>query len=227
VLASVDELWRQVRSHGLGERGRVIVAYGASASYETAPRLLGGLAERHPEVEIQTSVKAVEEIVTGLGEGTLDAGIVRCPPGGVDLEHRTIRHERQGALLREGHPLAGGAAVALGDLAGTTILMHAREANPSHYDAIVELCRAAGFEPTVELRTVSFDLAYSAVAGSDAVVILGESACVGLPAGLRWLPLEPAVTIEVGLLARRHNRSPIVDRMLETAPAIAADLGWL
>jgi hypothetical protein len=40
ALAAVDELWRSVRTYGSGERGSVGIGYGASASYETAPRLL-------------------------------------------------------------------------------------------------------------------------------------------------------------------------------------------
>ena len=33
LLAAAEELWRSVRSYGTGERGEVVVAYGASSSY--------------------------------------------------------------------------------------------------------------------------------------------------------------------------------------------------
>ena len=227
VLASVDELWRDIRAYGIGARGRVLVAYGASASYETAPRLLQALTEHQPGIEFATAVKSVGEIVNGLRAGSIDVGIVRCPPRMDDLEARTVRHEPQGALLRDDHRLASGSAVAVQDLASETLLMHQREANPGHYDAIVELCRSAGFEPRILLRSVSFDLAYSSVTGSDAVAIIGESSRVGLPSGLRLLPLTPPAAIEVSLLVRRYKRSPIVDQMLDALPAVAAELGWI
>ena len=227
VLGSVEELWRAVRAYGTGERGRVLIAYGASASYETAPRLLQALAERHPGVELATEVKSVNEIVSALNGGSVDVGIVRCPPRVADLESRTIRHEPQRVLLRCDHRLASGPAVAVGDLAPETLLMHPREANPGHYDALVELCRSAGFEPRVLLRSVTFDLAYSSVTDSDAVAIIGESASVGLPPGLCLLPLAPPAEIEVSLLVRRYNRSPVVDQILETVPAVCEDLGWI
>jgi DNA-binding transcriptional LysR family regulator len=226
VLASAEELWRDVRAYGTGERGRLLVAYGASASYETAPRLLRALAERHPGVELATAVKSVDEIVSGLSAGSVDVGIVRCPPRTPDLECRTIRQEGQRVLLRDGHPLADAPVIAVQELAPETLLMHPREANPGHYDAIVDLCRSAGFEPQIRLRSVSFDLAYSSIADSDVVAIIGESSSVGLPDGLRLVALDPPVAIEVSLLVRRHNRSPVVDRILETLPAVTEELGW-
>jgi len=227
VLACADELWREIRAFGAGDRGRVLVAYGASASYETAPVVLQALSERHPGVEIATAVKSLQEIVSGVSGGSFDVGIVRCPPRVDGLESRTVRHEPQLVLLRRDHRLADAPAVALGDLASETLLMHPRDANPGHYDAIVALCRSAGFEPRIRLRSVSFDLAYRSIADTDAVAIIGESSNVGLPAGLCLRPLTPPAAMEVCLLVRRYNRSPIVEHIMRTLPDVAEELGWL
>lgn len=227
VLASVEELWRTIRSYGLGEQGAIAVAYGASASYETAPRLLNALSERHPGLRLATEVKSVSEILHGLADGSLDLGIVRCAPTAPDLEGRSIRHERQGVLVPQGHRLAARDRVAVGDLAGEMLLMHPREANPGHYDEIVALCRAAGFEPRVLLRSLTFDLAYSPVAQGDAIAIIGVSSRDGLPDRLRWLALEPPATLDVSLLARRYHRSPAVERILDRAEVIGREFGWI
>jgi len=226
VLAGVEELWRAVRTYGSGDSGSVVLAYGASASYETAPKLLGALAARHPDVQIATAVKSVSEIVAGVTEGSIDLGLIRCPPTDAGLDTRTVRHEPQGLLVRRDHPLAHGPAAAVSDLAGENVLLHPREANPGHYDAIVGLCRAQGFEPRVQLRSLSFDLAYTPVANGDAVAVIGESSRLGLPDELRWVPLSPPVALEVSLVVRRYNRPAAVDRMLETAAEVSAGLGW-
>ena len=161
------------------------VAYGASASYDTAPRLVQALAERHPEVATATAVRSVGEMVSGLRAGSLDSGNRPLPTAdGEPRGPRRFDWRPQHVLLRCDHPLASGSAVALADLARETLLLHPREANPGHYDAIVELCRSAGFEPRVILRSVSFDLAYTSIADSDAIAIIGESSRVGLPSGL-------------------------------------------
>ena len=226
LVSAADELWRGVRTFGTGERGTVVVAYGASASYETAPRLLRALAERHPGIAITTEIRAVGEILTGLADGSIDLGVVRCAPAHAELESRTVRREPQGVLVRRDHRLADRASVALGDLAEETLLLHPRDANPGHYDAVVALCRDSGVEPRVRLRTVTFDLSYAPVANGEAVALVGESSRTGLPQELRWLPVRPPITLDVSLLARRHKRSPAISRMLEAAGTISQDLGW-
>ena len=227
VLASVDELWRTIRSYGHGQQGAIAVAYGASASYETAPRLLNALSERHSGLRLATEVKSVGEIVRGLADGSIDVGIVRCPPAAPDPESRSIRHEVQGVLVHRDHRLASRSTVALEDLAGEVLLMHPRDANPGHYDEVVGLCRSAGFEPRVMLRRLTFDLAYSPVATGDSIAIIGASSRDGLPDGLRWLELEPPATFDVSLLTRRYNRSPAVQRMLDTAELVGRGFGWI
>jgi len=227
VLAAADELWRGARTYGSGDRGSVAITYGASASYETAPKLLEALASSHPGLQIATSVKSVSEIVAGVTEGSIDLGLIRCPPADSGLEVRTIRREPQGLLVRRDHPLAASSAAAVAELADENVLLHPREANPGHYDAIVALCRDHGFEPRVMLRSLSFDLAYTPVANGEAVAIIGESSRQGLPDELRWVPLSPPAALEVSLVARRYNRPPAADRMLERAVEVSATLGWL
>lgn len=226
VLAAADELWRAARTYGSGDLGSVVIAYGASASYETAPKLLAALASHHPGVQIATSVKSVGEIVAGVSEGSIDLGLIRCPPADSGLDARTIRQEAQGLLVRHDHPLAGASTAAVSELADENVLLHPREANPGHYDAVVDLCRAEGFEPRVLLRSLSFDLAYTPVVNGEAVAIIGESSRLGLPSELRWVPLSPPVTLEVSLVARRYHRPAAVERMLETAVEVSASLGW-
>jgi DNA-binding transcriptional LysR family regulator len=227
LLRASDELWRSVRSFGSGEQGAVIVAYGPSVSYETAPTLLTALEERHPEIALSTDVRPSSEIVTAVKEGTVDLGLVRCPPRTAELETFPVRRERLGAMLHREHPLAERSTVDLLDLAEETLLMHAREANPVHYDALVELCRERGYEPRIRVRTIRFDPALTPLVRGEAVAITGASSQVGLSAELRWLPIAPPAHLEIGLVVRRYGRSPALDALLGSATAVAAERGWL
>jgi DNA-binding transcriptional LysR family regulator len=227
LLGAADDLWRAAREFGAGERGSVTVGYGTSAGYETAPRLLGALRARLPEVTIAARVAPLAEIERGVREGRLDVGIVRCPSPAPGAEARLVRRERQGALMRRDHPRAGAATVALTDLRDETLLLHPREANPGHYDAVRALCAAAGFQPRLALRTLSLDLAQTPVAAGQAIAIVGESTLAGLPPDLAWIPLAPETTLEIALLVRDHDRPPAVERVLSLAPAIVRELGWL
>jgi DNA-binding transcriptional LysR family regulator len=227
VLGVADDLWRGVRAFAAGEQGTVVVGYGTSAGYETAPRLLEALAERLPGLEVDARVMATAAILDAVGDGTIDAGLVRCPPARDGIEARVVRRERQGVLLRRDHALAAGTAVALADLGDAAVLLHPRAANPGHYDAVLALCRAAGVEPRVLERSAALDLAHTPVVEGRAVAIVGESSRTVVPPELTWVALRPPAALDVALVARARDRSPALERLLATAADAAAALGWL
>jgi DNA-binding transcriptional LysR family regulator len=150
---------------------------------------------------------------------------VRCPPEAAGLESRLLRLEAQGLLVRADHPLAEGGGVRLADV-DQPVLLHPREANPGHYDAVVALLRERGVEPRLEHREISLDLAQTPVHEGRAVAIVGESTRVGLPGELVWLPLSPPAALPVALLARRADRAPAAARLLDAAEEVADELGW-
>jgi DNA-binding transcriptional LysR family regulator len=221
LLADADALWRDVARLATGEQGSLTLAYGSSAGYETAPRLLGVLADRLPDLKVTTRVLPAPEILAGVADGSLDAGIVRCAPPGPQTH--LLRHEPQGVLLPRTHPLAASETVALDALAEATLLIHPRTENPGHYDAL----RAIAPNAAVRERAVAFDLGFTPVQNGEAIAIVGESARPAPGAQLVWRPLAPPVTLDIHLLARALNRSPATTRFLEAAQRIAADLGWL
>ncbi|MDA0159620.1 LysR family substrate-binding domain-containing protein [Solirubrobacter ginsenosidimutans] len=213
LLDAADELWRDVERVASGAKGSIELAYGSSAAYETAPRLLAELADRLPDLRITTRVLPTPAIVAGVADGTLDVGIVRCAEGGI-----VMRREPQGVLLPPGHPLARQATVSLEAIADP-VLVHPREQNPGHYDALLGLFATP---PRVIERTVAVDFAFTPVAEGEAVAIVGESASAP---GLVWRPI--GATLDVHLLVRPLNRSPATTRFLEATQTIATDLGWL
>ncbi|WP_245602629.1 LysR family substrate-binding domain-containing protein [Solirubrobacter soli] len=213
LLAAADELWRDVQRLASGERGRLTLAYGSSAAYETAPRLLAELAKRLPDLDVRTEVLPVAEIVGRIENGTLDAGIVRCAADGI-----LLRREPQGVLLARDHPLATRVEVRLDDIADP-VLVHPRSQNPGHYDALLALFPTP---PRLVERTVAVDLRFTPVAAGEAVAIVGESASAP---GLIWRPI--GTTLDVHLLARPLNRTPATQRFIDAAGEIARDLGWL
>jgi DNA-binding transcriptional LysR family regulator len=99
--------------------------------------------------------------------------------------------ERQGVLMRRDHGLASRSHVGVAELGDDPLLMHPREANPGHYDAVITLCREHGVEPEIELRAMSFDLGYGPIQRHEAVAIVGESSRLGLPDELLWGSSRP------------------------------------
>ena len=227
LLNASDDLWRSVRSFAAGEQGSVVLGYGTSAGYETAPRLLEAIARELPALEVSARVMTTAEILDAVGEGAIDAGLVRCPPAREGLEARVVRREPQGVLMRRDHALAAEPSVALEQLGDAPLLLHPRDANPGHYDAVLALCRAAGGEPRVLERGPALDLAQTPIVDGRAVAIVGESSRTVLSPALTWVALEPPAAFEVAIVVRAQDRSPALDRLLAAAGAAAVALGWL
>ena len=229
LVEAADGLWREVRGFADGRLGSISLGYGMSAGYETAPQLLLAMGEEAPGIEVLARVMTFSNIVTGVAAGTLDVGLVRCAPPQQELELTLLRRERQGVIVSREHPLAGTGAdtVDPAQLDGLKLLLHSREHNPGHYDQLMDLCARAGAKPEVLVRGLDFDASYTPVASGAAVTIVGESGRVGLPAGLVWLPLEPAAAVDIHLITRGRNRSPAIERMVAVAVETSRQHGWL
>lgn len=228
LLDAADSLWRGVRAFADGRLGSISLGYGMSAGYETAPQLLLAMSEEAPGIEVSARVMSFADIVNGVAAGTLDVGLVRCAPPQQELVLTLLRLERQGVIVSRDHPLAQGAdAVDPADLDGLKLLLHARDHNPGHYDQLMDICARAGAKPEVLVRGLDFDASYTPVASGAAITIVGETGRVGLPAGLVWLPLEPASAVEIHLITRGQNRSPAIERLLRVAVETSRQQGWL
>lgn len=232
LLDAADNLWRGVRAFADGRLGSVSLGYGMSAGYDTAPQLLLAMSDEAPGIEVSARVMTFADIVDGVAAGTLDVGLVRCAPPEEQqpsLMLTLLRLERQGVIVGREHPLARGGAESVdpADLDGVKLLLHARTHNPGHYDQVMAICARAGAKPEVLVRGLDFDASYTQVASGAAVTIVGESGRVGLPAGLVWLPLDPASAVEVHLVTRSQHRSPVIERLLKVAAETSGRQGWL
>jgi DNA-binding transcriptional LysR family regulator len=221
-----DRLWRDVRGFAAGARGTLTFGYSASTGYETAPALLERLAETSPGITVTARLLSTAEIPAAVADGALDAGLLRCPPPTPQLARTLVRLEPQGVLMHAGHPLAARDEVALAALADETVLLHPREANPGHYDAVTAAFDRAGVRPVIRARRL-FDAGHTPVAQGRAVTIVGASALPGLPAGLVWRPVAPSETIEIHLLTRGRAPHPALARLLSAAAAVARENDWL
>jgi DNA-binding transcriptional LysR family regulator len=224
LCEEADRLWRDVRAYA--DVGTLAIGYSASLGYETAPILLAAMAERHADITVDARLLPTADIVAGVADGTLDAGLVRCPPPVPDLVRTILRLEPQGVLMHAEHSLARRHAIAVTDLGEETLLLHARDANPGHYDAIADILRRAGVP--LRLRTrLSFDVGHTPLVRDNALAIVGQSAVGSLPPHLVWRPLTPTTTIEIHLLTRGRDGTPAIARLLHTASATARAHGWL
>lgn len=228
ALTALEDVWEAARRAGRGEAGRLRIAYSPSAGYETVPRLVEALSQRYPGIEVAAEVLPTPEIALAVLDGRVDVGVARTPLPAHGVRLRIVRLERQGVLVPTGHPLARDREVELAAVAEHPILVHPRAANPAHHDLLLGAFRAAGLEPRLVERAVAFDPTQRLIREGRGVGLVGSSSVAGIADGLRWVPLaEPAPRLEIQLVLRDGEPSPVADRFERTAIGFAAAAGWL
>jgi DNA-binding transcriptional LysR family regulator len=116
VLAQAERAFEAVRRAARGEQGEVRIGFLASLANYLMPPVVRAFAERHPALALQAQELSVASLVSGLRNGTLDAGLSR-PPLVHDLEAEVVLTEPVAIALPEDHPLAGRETLSLSELA--------------------------------------------------------------------------------------------------------------
>ncbi|HWH15851.1 MAG TPA: LysR family transcriptional regulator [Miltoncostaeaceae bacterium] len=222
VLAAADRFQEVARQAAGGEAGTLRVGFVGSAAFAALPELVRTFRARHPRVVLDPVEMPTGEQVEALAAGTLDAGIVRAPAGGRELQALPLADEPLLAALPDFHPLAARAEVPLAALAGEPFVLFARENNPPFYDDVLAACRAAGFSPRVVQVARSMPTIASLVAAGIGVALVPAPMDRLRLAGVAYRPLRGGpVHRALALVWRRDDPSPLVANLV----AAAADGG--
>jgi DNA-binding transcriptional LysR family regulator len=227
ALAALEDVWESARRAGRGELGRLRLLYSASTGYGTVPQLVEALCDRYPQIHVGAEVMRTPDIAQAVADGRADVGVARMPAPLAGVRLRPLRQEPRGLLFSADHPLAGAEAADLAAVADYPVLVHAREANPAHYDELMELFERAGLRPEFVERPVSFDPTRRLLRGGRAVGVVGRPSAEDLADSLRWVPLTDVPPLLVQLVLPTLAVSPPAARFEEVAQATAEREGWL
>src|SRR5947209_6475741 len=152
ILEAVDGAVTATRRAASGELGVLRIAFSWSARFGTLPALAQRFASGYPDVTVVTQEMWNADMPRALRSATIDLAISLCPERDGQLAYELLRRERVVALLPENHALAARSEIDLRELHDETFLMFPRELAPRLHDAMHELCRSSGFEPSVSRR---------------------------------------------------------------------------
>lgn len=219
LVRRADELALAAQRAHRGEMGVLRVGFVQSATFAALPKLLSTFRAAWPSVRVEVRAMTTLRQLDALADDGIDAGLLRPPVHAPDLRLRTLSHDELYAALPGGHRLARRRRVSLSDLADESFVLYGRDSGPLVHDTIVGHCRAAGFSPRIVQEAVDVQTIVALVAAKLGVSLLiaptphtDESAVVYRPLAddlPRW---------EMALAWSRHNRSPVLARLLETSP---------
>jgi DNA-binding transcriptional LysR family regulator len=228
LLAAADCAVAKAQAAARGEAGILRLVYTLSAAYDTVPRLLARLGERHPQLTVEAREVFGADVLPLLSTSKCDVALAPStayPPG--ELSQQLVRLEPLQLAVGEGHELAGGPAVPLARLRDERLEVWPREVAPGCYDAIVSACRAAGFEPRLDEHAAGSTV-WGYIAQGRGLGLVVRSMCEQLPRGIRVVDIGPPQPAPVRITAvwLKDGAVPTLDRLLEAAAQLSVEQSW-
>src|SRR5579862_663207 len=139
-----------------------------------------------------------------------------------------FRQDPLGVLVPDGHRFAELEGVSVAVLAEEPLLLAEEAQAPEFNQFTVEMCRAAGFTPTVYEGTVESIRAAADLVAQGRCLYCVPSSCISALPGTIWRPLtDPASCYPWSVLWRAAGNSGHVRAVVACAQAMSKRLGWL
>ncbi|WP_171472485.1 LysR substrate-binding domain-containing protein [Frigoriglobus tundricola] len=217
VLDQANRAARTAQRASRGEYGRLRVGFTGSAAFRPeVPAAIRDFRRRYPHVDLTLEEAPTADLIERLMTGDLDAAFVR--PGRSNPEGMRVRDlgaEAMMAVLPAAHRLARSSSIPFAALAGEPLVLFPRTAGPGFFDAIMEACRRAGFEPVLGSVAPQLTSVANLVAAGMGVSVVPESVAQVRVQGVRYRRLtgEPPVAHLV-LVTRLVEESIVVSNFL-------------
>lgn len=217
ALVQADQALQAARRAARGEVGQLIVGFVSSAVYGKFANVFGLMRQRYPDVSLVLQDLTSEQQAEAMRAQRLDVGLVRPPLMTPEsLAVRSIAREALMVVLPEKHPLAKQQRIALPDLAREAFVLVPRHLGPGFFDQVISLCALAGFVPKVVQEARTTQTIVSLIAGGLGVSIVPASLQSLRRKGVVYRMFKPpAPTIELAVMWRPHEVSPVVNAFLE------------
>ncbi len=151
ILDRADRAVEIVRRATSGRSGKLNVGLRGPATAPFLPRLIREFRKMEPGVSLGLKDLDPAHQPEALVNGDIDVGFTRGIPAPLrrTLTSEVFFREPLVAILPQGHSIAEQDSVSMKDLAGECFVLYARENAPELFDAIVSLCKRAGFSPDI------------------------------------------------------------------------------
>ena len=226
ILAHVERATEVVRgAAGAAPTLRVGII---DASYDSMPQILHEVQARYPDLIIHQVEVGVPEQYQQLIDGRLDVGIGRAALAPPQIASHLFRRDPLGVLVPGGHRFAAMDDIPVAILADEPLLLAEEMRAPEFNQFTVEMCRSAGFIPTVYEGTVESIRAAAALVAQGRCLYCVPASCISALPGTIWRPLtEPASYYPWSVLWRASDGSDQVQAIVSCARTMADRLGWL
>lgn len=198
ILPQLRRAGETTRRFASGQTLRLRLGFVSAVLGPELTDVLRRFRERHASVQLIVQDGLPAELLTSVGNGTLDGAFVGLRPQErtPGIVYHTWLSEPLAAFVPLGHPLAEKRDIALAELAGEPIVAVSSEAAPAFAAFVRKLCADAGFRPRIVVESARAQaVAVMAAAGSGIALLPASLArVVGRAAAVVRLRKAPIVT---------------------------------
>jgi DNA-binding transcriptional LysR family regulator len=196
AVAAAEAVDAIAREHAGGRRGSLRLGFSPGVHY-LAQRVLAAL---DPGVRVSARQDNTGVLADLVARGELELALGFCPEPHAGVIVEPVADDPAFVAVHEDHPLAGGSSVALADLARQTFALVDAASGAGYNAAVLERCRAAGFEPRTAADPHGPLAWETAVRSRGCVGLTTRSASAGTVRGVRLVRVRPPVTFPIALL---------------------------
>jgi LysR family hydrogen peroxide-inducible transcriptional activator len=208
VLRETDQIREIARRTQDPESGSLRLGLFPTLGPYLLPHIVQRIRARFPRMELLLVEEKTEDVLRGLREGSLDAGILALPVHDDQLHVEPLFEEPFVLAVPSSHPLAGsGEAVATEVMEGESVLL--LEDGHCLRDQALEVCHFAGAAERVGFRATSLETLRQMVAAGVGVTLLPMLAVrppVPISDDVRLIPFKaPVPTRRIAMLWRKTS----------------------
>jgi LysR family transcriptional regulator, benzoate and cis,cis-muconate-responsive activator of ben and cat genes len=199
AVAAAAAVERAAREAAASEEATLEVGLSPGVHY-LAERALALLAESEPQIRVRAIAANTGSVARHVADGTLEIGLgfATAATPGVRLE--ALAHVPAVAAVATDDPFAARKNVALRELATRRFAQVDSHDGPGYNDAVRELCREAGFEPSLA-EQASGPMAWeTAVRSGDCVGLTTRVSAASTVRGIRTIELAEQALFRIDLL---------------------------
>lgn len=205
-----------------GEVGRIDIGIFGSAIFDAIPKILMAFRRAYPAVNIVLHALTRGAQIEALRQRRLTIGFNRFVEPESDIARRLVLRERLYVATSRLSPLYRRKHLALADLADEPLVLFPASPRPGFIDFVQKECRRRGFEPRIEQEVGDSPTGLALVASGFGTCIIPESASNLRIPGVRYVLLEdePPLTVDLSVIYRADDHSPILQRFLAIVDAM-------
>ncbi len=198
------------------------IGFEPCAHFHNLPMVLKQFVVRYPGIRLSSFEMSASEQAEAVARNRIDAGFMHPPvPDDPLFAFDLVGEERFVVAMPSAHKLASRRRVPCSALASEKFALYPRSIAPGCYDAVQQICKAAGFSPEIIHETNEISVVLSLIPVSGVVTLFPECVRQRRAPGVVFRDIEGAVTtVPCGFLRRSGDVNPHVAHFLTVWRAV-------